>query len=518
MRHPIGILIRLLFIAVAAGIAGCGSENVTVFENPNTPTNKPPVFVEALPADVTPDAWIGSTVEFSVSATDPDGDDLSYEFSVDDSVVTNSSRYSHSAVETGTCHVVATATDGRVTIDNEWWLSVADLPDSIAPAQVTILAVEPGAEPHEVEVRWSAVGDDGMVGRAALYVVATSSLPIENLSDWDSAEKHAVDGSAADPGSVMQLVARRTEAAGFTAVAVKAVDEQDNVSPLGPYASGYTRGYSYSGLVTDVFTDNPIAGVLVGDGGRSTTTESDGSWQLTEMPIVTSGLLISDEGVAGPLGSFFDYVIDDPNHDGAYYPIKLVPVIELESGHYADFMHFFIAMTEYIGQPNFPYNSYLRHWELPIDLYVPPFEIGGLNYEATIERVAVELAAHIGFTVFRVVDSPPAIGVHVSYLDPGSTHHDNFAIYEWTEDLYPITGDLKFRSTYEATDLAHFELVIRHELGHALGLAHSTDKKHLMLGGQQVPSVNNFTADELAALRIIYSIPRGYPVGAYLRD
>jgi hypothetical protein len=492
---------------------------VLIVNNPDPPPNKPPVFLEVLPADVTPDTWIGTTVEFSVSATDPDGDNLTYQFSVDDSVVTATPRYVHSAVETGTRHVVATATDGELIIDNEWWLSVAALPDSVAPAEVTILSVEPGFQPHEIEIRWFAVGDDGMVGRAASYIVGMSNLPIEGDADWASAEKRTVDGSSAEPGSVMQLVDTRAAAAGYTAVMVRAVDEQSNISPLGQYASGYARGYSYSGEVTNVFTGEPVAGAVVTGGTRSTTAGPDGRWELTEMSVVDGGLLISDDGVTGPFGLFFDYRIDDPNRNGAYYSIKLIPMIQLESTVYPDFMFFFIGITAFTGPPNTHYPSYQRHWELPIDLYVTPFERGTLDYKAAIERVAVDLATDIGFDAFRIVDAPPAVGIDIFYLSDDDPGRDNYSIYEWTEDAYPVRGRIEFRSVYEPHDLQVFERVIRHELGHALGLTHSEDgDRHLMVGGLLAPQVDTFSADEVAALQIIYSLPRGYPDGAYLRD
>jgi predicted Zn-dependent protease len=74
-----------------------------------------------------------------------------------------------------------------------------------------------------------------------------------------------------------------------------------------------------------------------------------------------------------------------------------------------------------------------------------------------------------------------------------------------------------FRTEYTAPVEDAFKLVARHELGHALGLNHSADRQHLMVGGA-APSVSYFDSDEIAVLRTYYIIPRGTNVRYYERN
>jgi hypothetical protein len=256
-----------------------------------------------------------------------------------------------------------------------------------------------------------------------------------------------------------------------------------------------------------------MEGVTARVGANSTVTGADGSWRLEELPMSSVGLTVSDDDVSAVTGDYFDYEVADPNCHNAFFESALLPVVEMESARYIDFLHFVDALTERNGVP---YPSYLRHFELPINLYVPPFENNGLDFKAIIEEVATGLSAFVGFVPFNIVDSPPETGVECFFVE--DLARDNYGTKEFTEDWYPVYGRIQFRTIYTPQYEPNFRIVIAHELGHAMGLNHSTDPRHLMLGGLQAPQVSMFTADEIAVLKAIYGMPRTITDGKWIRD
>jgi hypothetical protein len=475
------------------------------------PENLPPEILKVVPPEPDITIIVGDAIDFSVVAVDPEGRPLSYAYAVGDSIVGASREYTYQSSLVGIIEVRALVSDGESFVSHAWTLHVAAEPDSVIPAQVVLFSIEAGSEAGEIDVEWIAVGDDSMTGVPSHYVLRTSPVPILDEHAWSSSSNRGGEPAPALPGEIMRMTVRDLPPAQIVYVAVRAVDDFGLISPLSPSASTRAQGMTISGTVREVMTGAPIENICVKLLAATDTTGADGSFVLTWLPAGQSFIRIEDEAFRTELGEYFDVVVSPyVIRDKDVIDVPLLPNIALDTDEYPHFLAFYKSMTDLDS-----YEDILARWDLPCKVYVPPLIEGGLDYRQVIQESFREWETVIGLDVFEFVEAIPDVGVFVEYTRPTGT--DYYIVTSRAADGLPIQGRITLRTAYSQVSEQVMRVVVLHEVGHALGLNHSLDIMHLMVGGA-FPQVQHPSQDEGRLIRAIYRIPRGFPAAWYRED
>ena len=136
------------------------------------------------------------------------------------------------------------------------------VPESIPPAAITDLAVIPNGD--FVTLTFTATGDDGLDGTAEAYRARYSASPILTEDDWDAATPLAISAEPQPSGTEESVVAIGLAFSTDYHVAVRAVDDSFNLSPLSNSVAVTTLGPPEIQVSTD-----PVE-FVVPEGGETT--------------------------------------------------------------------------------------------------------------------------------------------------------------------------------------------------------------------------------------------------------
>ena len=464
--------------------------------------NQPPVILSFAPAQLALVASVGAVIDFHLVAEDPEDGPLTAAFTLDGVEVFRGEQWQYQVEALGPVEVRAVVTDGEHERDVVW--TVERIGDFETPINVT--SVTSTSNPGELYVEWFSL-DPTVAGPVVAYDVHGGSEPIDDHESWlgaDVKRRFAAPGGAPGGAQLMGETISGLIPASTAYVGVRALNDAEELSPLGLSRGTRTLGVTVNGVVRNALTDGPAAGLWVNYLGRTGTVDGAGQFRIEDLPLDEGRLDVMDENDPGEVGSFFDFGMTLVGSHEPDLQLYVLPNVPLESVIYPDFLTWYIGITTIGGMPAW---KQTRRWEYPVDVYVPPFTAHDLDYRETVVSAIEEFDQFVGLDLFRVVDSLGTTGVTVRF----GRDRDRYTVLAWSADWYPVRGQIDLRSVFDERLLRQFLITIRHELGHALGLAHSEDSIHLMVMGV-FPGVEFPTPDELKAIRTFYNLPRGYPV------
>jgi PKD repeat protein len=212
-------------------------------------TNRPPIAVAGGPYSGTE----GQAVVFNgAGSSDPDADPLTYTWNFGDGTASGSGvSPSHVYARSGSFTATLTVSDGTVSSTaSSASVTVAPVP----PAAISDLSAPAASlSARTLQLAWTAVGDDGLVGTATSYDVRMSTAPI-NDSNFSSAQSLSGRPVPKVAGSAESMTVFGLQPDTTYYFAIKVTDDSGNVSPLSHVLTVHTP------VETVVFSDDMETG------------------------------------------------------------------------------------------------------------------------------------------------------------------------------------------------------------------------------------------------------------------
>lgn len=485
--------------------------------------DEPPRITYFFPEQSAVACTVGDTLEFHVRAEDDHPEALQYVYRLDgETLHAGSADLVNRFMTRGDFLLEGIAWDGQNGDTVSWNVSVTGYPDTIAPGPIDDLCGGPGSTDGTIWLEWTAPGDDGEEGRAASYVVRTSTYPIVTENDWREAEGKVGEPVPAPAGTRERMTIRNLVSAGFVYVTMRAADDFFNLSPLGNCIKVQVRGIDIAGRVQNAATGLGVPGILVSSGIRSDTTGADGTYFLGNVASYATTVSARDETVVGDPGALYDVVAPiGPIGQLVTLNFSMIPVFGLvntaDPCPYGDrFYAFYKGMTRTTG--DLGESTVFRGWNhAPITVCNPAYLWRGVDCQAAARAAMDDWENAIGVDMFAETSSEAEADVVVIYDTLTTTRH-HVETVATNEDGTPKRKLIWVYPLNEEVPITRFaQLVFAHELGHVIGLDHSRSTGHLMVG-LTMPQISSPSTDEIRLVKCLYRFPYVYDYSAVIEE
>jgi len=474
--------------------------------------NRPPVITWYFPEQHEVSAAVGDTLIFHISAEDEEPESLEYIFMRDsDFLSSGSPELMTRFLDRGEYILSGIVWDGQYGDTVQWALTITGFPDTIPPSAVNDLEGRSGDDYGTIYLEWTAPGDDSTYGRACQYIVRTYTYPILTEEDWEQASGKLGEPRPSEAGTREFMEIQNLNPGTYLYVTMRASDDFFNLSPLGNCIKVLVRGFDVGGTVIDALDMQPVEGVIVRAGSIQDTSSSDGTYMIRDLPGFIKSYSARDELVSGETGDYYDF--EAPLSLLAQFTpvdIVLVPALELvnaapDGPYQGNFYFFFREITNTTGEFDRP--TVWKNWKRwPIKVYNPPMVYNGVDLQQEARGAMDEWEIVTGLDLFEETsDSLNADAVIIYDAENDGRHHVDVTVRD--EDGTPLRKEMwiYFKDTEILIDKDP-HLIFTHEFGHIIGLSHSRDPAHLMLGLTK-PFESHVTEDEANAVKIIYHLP-----------
>ena len=205
---------------------------------------------------------------------------------------------------------------------------MGEIIDTIPPSSIQDISID-NIEMNSFHLNWTAVGDDGMEGTAAFYIIKIHTDEI-TIANWDFIPEYEQNMIPQPFGSPESLIIVDLEPETDYFAAIKAVDESNNISPISNVAQATTTEIpdtTSPSAITDLTAfptelDITLTWTSPGDDGNVGTAYyyeiRMSETEITEENWGNAELL---PGPPWPLeaGSLQDYIVENLEHNITYY-------------------------------------------------------------------------------------------------------------------------------------------------------------------------------------------------------
>jgi len=230
-----------------------------------------------------------------------------------------------------------------------------------------------------------------------------------------------------------------------------------------------------------------------------------------------------DEGASTELGGYFDcvYGISTITQliELTFYMIPaspLVNAVQPDLEYQGRFLLFFKGITKTTGDGgrSTVYRGW-NHW--PLTVYNPLKTHQNIDLQAACARGLADWEQSAGVDLFVEVSSPEGADVEIRYdtitADP---HHVETSVLN--ADGTPAKRLIWiYTKNTEVPVSMYADLIFVHELGHIIGLDHSRNTGHLMVG-LTFPQVHHPTTDEVRVVQVLYHVPTLFDYRAIIEN